>query len=108
MVVAALRRVGHDVEHVLETSPGISDVAAAEIAAKQHRIVVTEDFDFGELVVRHGVRLPGLVILSFAHQPMAVRVQRVAETVDRLGEQLRGQITVVELNRERVRPLIAS
>jgi predicted nuclease of predicted toxin-antitoxin system len=107
LVVLALRRSAHDVEYVLENASGIADVAAAAIAEEHGRILVTEDFDFGELVVRRGVRLPGLVILSFGDQPMIVRVRRTTETVDRLGERLWGQITIIEPNRERVRPLIA-
>jgi predicted nuclease of predicted toxin-antitoxin system len=85
----------------------LPDAAAAAIAEAQGRILVTEDFDFGELVVRRGVRLPALVILSFGNQPMSIRVRRTTETVGRLSARLHGQITIIELNRERVRPLIA-
>jgi predicted nuclease of predicted toxin-antitoxin system len=108
LIVAALRRATHDVEYVLENSSGIADADAAAIAEAQGRILITEDFDFGELVVRRGVRLPGLVMLSFGNQPISIRVRRTTETVDRLSERLHGQITIIELNRERVRPLPAS
>lgn len=104
-VVSALRAAGHDVNYVLEQAPGLADPTAAALAQSEDRVLITEDFDFGELVVRHGVALPGLVILALGSWPMATRVRRVLETVAQVGEGLRRQLTVVEPDRERVRPL---
>jgi predicted nuclease of predicted toxin-antitoxin system len=104
-VVRALRGAGHDVDYVLEQHPGAVDSAAAVLAQAEDRILITEDFDFGELVVRHGMTLPGLMILALGSHRMTTRVRRVLETVDQVGEALRGRITVIELDRERVRPL---
>jgi predicted nuclease of predicted toxin-antitoxin system len=104
-VVSALRAAGHDVSYVLEQSPGAADPMAAALAEAEDRVLITEDFDFGELVVRHRVALPGLMILALGGRPIATRVRRVLETVDQVGEALRGQIVVVEIDRERVRRL---
>jgi predicted nuclease of predicted toxin-antitoxin system len=106
-IVSALREAGHDVNYVIEISPEISDLEAAALAQAQRRVLVTEDYDFGELAVRHHVRMPGLVILALLDQPRDFRVRRMLETVARFADDLYGQITVVELNRERVRPLVA-
>jgi predicted nuclease of predicted toxin-antitoxin system len=106
-VVRALRAAGHDVSYVLERAPGAADPTAAALAEAEDRVLITEDFDFGELVVRHRVRMPGLMILAFGGQRMTTRVRRVLETVNQLGEAVRGQITVIEIDRERVRPLPA-
>ena len=104
-IVVALRRAGHDVIHVQDDRDGADDVESAAIACRWDRVLITEDYDFGELVVRHEVRLPGLVMLALFAQSREARVQRVLEVVDRLGEALRGHITVVEPGRERVRPM---
>jgi predicted nuclease of predicted toxin-antitoxin system len=104
-VVSALRAAGHDVSYLLERIPGAADPTAAALAEAEDRVLITEDFDFGELVVRHRVALPGLVILALIGLQMTTRVRRVLETVGQVGEGLRGQITVVEVDRERVRPL---
>ena len=101
----ALRVVGHDVAYLLERDPGAADQAAASTAQAEDRVLITEDFDFGELAVRHRFAMPGLMILAFGRQPIATRVRRVLETVSQVGEGLRRQITVVETDRERVRPL---
>ena len=53
-LVSALRADGHDVLYVLETFPGTSDDAILDRAFAEHRILLTEDKDFGELVYRLG------------------------------------------------------
>ncbi len=60
--VAALRDVGHDVTSITELSPGISDEAVMAIAHEEKRIVVTFDRDYGELVFRRRLPLPGGVL----------------------------------------------
>jgi predicted nuclease of predicted toxin-antitoxin system len=104
-IVAALRRAGHDVLYALEDVEGASDAELASLAQRLERVLITEDFDFGELVVRHHVRLPGLVILALFDQTREARQRRVLEVVDQTGEALRGYITVIEAGRERRRPI---
>ena len=104
-VVVALRRAGHDVLYALEDLEGADDVQLALLAQELERVLVTEDYDFGELVVRQGVRLPGLMILALFDQTREARAQRVVDVVERIGEGLRGQITVIEPSCERVRPI---
>jgi predicted nuclease of predicted toxin-antitoxin system len=49
-LVRALRRDGHDVLAVAETSPGTPDEEVVRLAQADDRIVLTEDRDFGRLV----------------------------------------------------------
>ena len=58
-IVSRLRSDGHDVVYVTELSPGITDEAVLELANADERIPMTADKDFGELVVEHGVEMPG-------------------------------------------------
>jgi predicted nuclease of predicted toxin-antitoxin system len=55
-LVTGLRSDGHDVLYIKEIAPGSDDNVVLQMAAKQQRILLTEDKDFGELVVR--LRLP--------------------------------------------------
>lgn len=48
---ALLSELGHDVRLVGEGDPRSSDDAVLELALQDGRIVVTEDKDFGELIV---------------------------------------------------------
>lgn len=63
-VVAALRKLGHDVDWIKESMPGAGDSAILALAQREDRVVVTCDTDFGELAFRS--RLPaesGVVLI---------------------------------------------
>jgi predicted nuclease of predicted toxin-antitoxin system len=68
-LVAALRQAGHDVRYVLESDAGASDEHLAALSIEQDRILITEDKDFGELIVRHGKPLPGVILIRIAPEP---------------------------------------
>ena len=50
-VVERLRADGHDVIAVTQSGQGVSDKHVVEMANAEGRILITEDRDFGELVV---------------------------------------------------------
>lgn len=104
-VVAALRGDGHDVEHVLETRPGATDPGIAQDAIEQDRIVITEDYDYGEMAVRQRLALPGVVLLAMGSQTPMARATRLRQVIVDLGDRLRGHLVIVEPRRVRVRPL---
>jgi predicted nuclease of predicted toxin-antitoxin system len=53
-----LREAGHDVIYIADSDARASDETIAGLAIEEHRLVVTSDYDFGELVgtVRNFVR----------------------------------------------------
>ncbi len=104
-VVEALRASGHDVLYVLETAAGSVDLEVAASAIAGSRVLITEDYDFAELAIRQGLALPGIVILALGGQSIDVRRRRTVDVVARLGQALVGHVTIVEVNRERRRPL---
>ena len=52
LVVDGLRGDGHDVRYVKEIAAGTDDETVLQMATEQQRILLTEDKDFGVLVVR--------------------------------------------------------
>lgn len=62
-LVAGLGGAGHDVVAMRDVAPGADDRSVVAMARRQRRVLVTEDKDFGDLVVRHGLRVPGIVLL---------------------------------------------
>lgn len=62
-VVARLRREGHDVAYVPETSAGISDDEVLARANAEGRVLLTEGKDFGDLAFFYGSRSSGSVLL---------------------------------------------
>jgi predicted nuclease of predicted toxin-antitoxin system len=63
-----LREAGNDVRSVAEDCPGSSDEEVADICARDARVLLTFDKDFGELVFRRGLRA-GLAIVLFRMVP---------------------------------------
>lgn len=101
--VAALREAGHDVRYVLETDRGAQDQEVADLAARESRIVVTEDYGFGELAVRQRLPLPGVIILSFGREANVVRTSRTLQVINDQAENLLGALTIIEIRRMRSR-----
>jgi predicted nuclease of predicted toxin-antitoxin system len=51
--VRELRKAGHDVSAVVESSPGARDSEVLEKASAEARTILTFDRDYGELIFRH-------------------------------------------------------
>jgi predicted nuclease of predicted toxin-antitoxin system len=62
-LVERLRQSGHDVVYVAEIAARASDAEVMNLAERGARLLLTEDKDFGELVFRQRMRVPGLVLL---------------------------------------------
>ncbi len=106
-VVDWLRSEGHDATHLREE--GLHRMPNGEIfekAAKEGRIVLTLDLDFGEIVALLGEKKASVVLFRLHNT-------RSAHVIDRLQEVLResaqalidGAIVVVQEGRHRVRLL---
>ena len=68
-------------------------------------LIVTTDYDFGEIAVRDRRPVPGIVILAPSAAATAARAARLIAVVLARGETLRGTLTLVEDRRLRVRAL---
>ncbi|WP_405041319.1 DUF5615 family PIN-like protein [Phenylobacterium sp.] len=104
-IADALAGAGHDLLVTSATMPGASDRELADLAVDQDRIVVSENFDFGELAVRDRVPIPGVILLQVASPRMAERVARLLAALDNLGDGTRDYLTIVEQSRIRRRRL---
>lgn len=104
-----LRREGHDVLWINEILPGGSDDDVLELSFAQSCILLTEDWDFGELVVRHGRRALGVVIVALPAIGGSLKpaAETVAEELNELGENLLGNLTILEPGRVRQRRILS-
>ncbi len=67
-----LRGHGHDVLAIGTDYPGITDREIVELATREHRLILTFDRDYGELIFRHQMR-PGAGVVylrQFPHSPL--------------------------------------
>lgn len=82
-VVRALRAAGHDVLAVIETAPGAVDEDVINMAAREGRVFLTEDRDFGQLVYAAARTTPGVMLLRF---PANLRQQLPATVLNVIAQ----------------------
>jgi predicted nuclease of predicted toxin-antitoxin system len=106
-LVNRLREAGHDVVYILELMPGAYDREIIDGANRDGRILLTDDKDFGELVIRQKYRVPALVLMRTGSDDYRQAWQRLEAAVELLGSNLFGRYTVIETARFRSRRLQA-
>lgn len=106
-LVDALRRLFGDVVYVAEMSPAAPDKDVLEKAAQERRILITEDYDFGELVFRQGLDAGAIVIIApgVLGVELIEDAKRVADRIHLASNSLSGNLTIVERKRLRQRAL---
>ncbi|HZZ67287.1 MAG TPA: DUF5615 family PIN-like protein [Phenylobacterium sp.] len=104
-VSEALADAGHDVLVSRTAWAGAADRVLADLAFEQGRVIVSEDFDFGDLAVRDKVPMIGVILVACPNQTTHERAARLLEVVADLGDRLLGALTRVETRRIRQRPL---
>jgi predicted nuclease of predicted toxin-antitoxin system len=104
-VVRRLLAVGHEVISIAETEPGSSDRDVLKIAKSGNCILITEDRDFGELVIRQKLEVRGVILLELDRLSNAADAILVTEIVAGHADKLSDNLIVIEPTRVRIRPL---
>jgi hypothetical protein len=106
VTVQALREIGHDVVWVMTDAPGIGDRDVLAWTAREERILLTFDKDFGELA-RHAA-LPAIcgVVLFRIAMPRPGDVGRRLTDLITARDDWASHFSVVEPGRVRMRLLI--
>jgi len=102
-VVRALRADGYDVLAISEVTTRSDDRELIEQAAREDRILLTEDKDFGWLVFVSQADSAGVILIRYpghARQELAQAVTRLVQTQ---GEQLTGTFVVLQPGYTRIR-----
>ena len=105
LLVEALKAEGQDVLWIRDHAPGIADITVLEIGARERRLCLTFDKDFGELAAR--TDLPdecGVLLLRVAPQPSTAWAGRIAASICSRDDWA-GHFSVLEPGRVRMRPL---
>jgi predicted nuclease of predicted toxin-antitoxin system len=71
IVGRTLRELGHDAVDIVQAARGSFDFAILSRAKDEARILITEDNDFGELILRHGHDSAGCILLRL---PSGIRL----------------------------------
>ncbi|MBI3514041.1 MAG: DUF5615 family PIN-like protein [Proteobacteria bacterium] len=107
-LVRQLRAAGHDVSYIAENASGASDAVVLRCAHDEGRLLLTEDKDFGDLVFRSRMALPGVVLLRLDPEKSLFKWTRLNAAITSFGANLLGRYVVVETARFRSRPLLKS
>jgi predicted nuclease of predicted toxin-antitoxin system len=105
LLVTGLRGDGHDVLYIRECAPGADDQTVLQMAAAVQRILLTEDKDFGELVVRLKLPAYGIVLLRINPADTALKLARLRDLLLHHAHRLAGTFVVLDETKSRFRPL---
>lgn len=107
--VEALRAAGHDVQAVLEVTPGAPDEQVLAAARAESRILLTFDLDMGQLVFERRLSASaGIIVFRAVPPTLAATVELVVALFDRQDLTFEGFFTLVTGDRIRQRPLPAA
>jgi predicted nuclease of predicted toxin-antitoxin system len=105
LVIERLRADGFDVISIGETKSGAPDKDVLEAADAEGCILITEDRDFGEMVIRQRLAIRGMILLELDRLSNTTEADVVAEVVSTHADKLLDNLIVIEPGRIRVRPL---
>lgn len=106
-IIAQLKVAGHDVADVPHHLRGADDESILAHSVADERILLTQDYDFGDLAFKMRRRAIGIVIVarsSFTGTFDEIGAQ-VVERLVRLGDAVEGNLTILEARRSRQRKL---
>ena len=84
---------------------GDDDGRVLALAASSGRVVITEDWGFGEMTVRGGQPATGVIILSLYDLPSGERERVAIERILQCADDAEANLTIIEPGRTRRRPL---
>ncbi len=95
-IVRALRTAGFDVLAVSEFMQRSVDRELIELASREHRILLTEDKDFGWLVFASHADSAGVMLIRYPGRARQALARTVARLVEEQADKLPGAFVVVE------------
>ncbi len=106
-VVRGLQQRGHDVTWASLVCRSAVDELVLARATAEGRVVITEDRDFGTLVVRDGMPATGIVVVHASEFGGGIKdaAEDICDQIDRLGGTLVGSLTTISPGRVR-QPLL--
>src|SRR5687767_7730376 len=96
-LAVVLSDLGHDVKAIVTDYPrSIADEEVLAIAAREERILITNDRDFGELIFRQHRQHAGVILFRLGSEPIEEKAAWLAQILNHYPEQLSNFIVVAE------------
>ena len=107
-LVHALRNGGHDVFAVAETMASEPDSAVLRVAVELHRVLLTFDRDFGEMIFSRGFAAPpGIIFVREVPRSLDATIEAVCAVVNAPAPRIDGFFVAID-RKARYHPLPAS
>ena len=104
-IIDRLMADGFTVHSIIEASAGIPDEEVMRAAQQREFVLITSDRDFGELAIRNGLPVTGVILLELEKLSLQEQVARCSDCFA-LGEaHWTGHFSVMEPARIKRRPL---
>lgn len=96
-LVYFLRGLGHDATAIAHDYPNaLKDQEVLQIGVRENRIVITNDKDFGELVVRRHLPHAGVILFRLDDEEFSIKVAWLEYVLDRYEDRLSELIVINE------------
>jgi predicted nuclease of predicted toxin-antitoxin system len=105
LIIGLLERLGHDIMRASSFPPKTSDEEILNVAARESRVVVTSDKDFGELIFRQRQPAAGVILLRISARTEAERLAVFERFWPRIEPVVAGHFVVVTSKNVRRSPL---
>ena len=104
-VIERLRLDGHTLTLVQHVARAQSDVEIQQLAYQMDAIVLTEDIDFGDIVIRQRLSSHGVVLLRLSDMPRTLQPDYVVSALAVHSAEIPDAFTVIQPHAVRIRPL---
>ena len=105
LAITRLRDDGWTVHAMRDIDPGAHDDVVADLANRTNLLLVTQDRDFGEIVIARGVPIAGVVLVELERLSLQAQIERLSSCLATERALLADNFTVVEPSRVRRRKL---
>ena len=107
-VVLKLRAEGHQVIHIAEIAPAITDIEVLKVAIQEDSLLITYDKDFGDLIFYRRYQSRGVILLRLPETLSSLeKADIVADVINEKREELFQSFTVVTLSKRRTIRLLS-
>ncbi|MFN8558913.1 MAG: DUF5615 family PIN-like protein [Dehalococcoidia bacterium] len=92
-----LTAAGHDVATIsFDYTRALPDTDVIAIALREQRVIITNDQDFGELIVREGLPHAGVIFFRLRSTALAVKRARLEYVLTQYADRLHEFLVVTE------------
>lgn len=107
-VVLKLRAEGHQVIHIAEIAPAITDIEVLKVAIQEDSLLITYDKDFGDLIFYRRYQSRGVILLRLPETLSSLeKADIVVDVINEKREELFQSFTVVTLSKRRTIRLLS-